>query len=251
METVVAALADQHAELAGLLSSLDEPDWERPSRCEGWTVVDVVLHLAQTDEMAIASVDGRYSEVIDQLTSDLPPAESVDHAVDLLVVSERGQPGTAVRARWRASADTLREMLSSADPRLRVPWVAGEFTVRTLTVTRLAETWIHTGDIAEAFDTAFEPTDRLEHIARLAWRTLPYAFSEADRTLTGPVAFDLRSPGGGRWEFVPDSEPLTTIEGEAAELCLVAARRMNAADTGLRGDGPDAQAVLELVRTYA
>jgi hypothetical protein len=35
------------------------------------------------------------------------------------------------------------------------------------------------------------------------------------------------------------------------ELCLVAARRADPLDTGLRSQGPDAGAVLELVRTYA
>jgi hypothetical protein len=35
------------------------------------------------------------------------------------------------------------------------------------------------------------------------------------------------------------------------ELCLVAARRVDPADTALEAEGPDARAVLELVRTYA
>ena len=46
-------------------------------------------------------------------------------------------------------------------------------------------------------------------------------------------------------------EPATTIEGLGAELCAVAARRVAPSDTSLRGTGPDARAVLELVRTYA
>ena len=53
------ALEEQHAELAGLLEGLDDDGWAAPSRCEGWTVADVVLHLAQTDEMALASAEGR------------------------------------------------------------------------------------------------------------------------------------------------------------------------------------------------
>ena len=50
---------------------------------------------------------------------------------------------------------------------------------------------------------------------------------------------------------MPDATPLTVIRGDAVELCLVAARRVVPEDTALRGEGPDAQAVLELVRTYA
>ncbi len=44
---------------------------------------------------------------------------------------------------------------------------------------------------------------------------------------------------------------MTTVRGEGAELCLVAARRLTPAETSLRAEGPDADAVLELVRTYA
>jgi len=49
METIVTALADQQAELSDLLSPLDEPGWEGPTRCEGWTVADVVLHLLRNE----------------------------------------------------------------------------------------------------------------------------------------------------------------------------------------------------------
>ena len=105
--------------------------------------------------------------------------------------------------------------------------------------------------MAAAFGRVLAPTDRLRHVARLAWRTLPYAFARAGRELTGPVAFELRGPDGGAWDFVPDSLPLTTIRGDGTELCLVAARRVDPRDTRLRGEGPDANAVLELVRTYA
>jgi uncharacterized protein (TIGR03083 family) len=49
---VAAALVAEHAALERLLAQLSEADWTQPTRCEGWTVADVVLHLAQTDEMA-------------------------------------------------------------------------------------------------------------------------------------------------------------------------------------------------------
>ena len=95
------------------------------------------------------------------------------------------------------------------------------------------------------------PTDRIQPVARLAWRTLPYTFARDGRDLHGPVAFDLQAPSGARWYFEPDAAPATVITGPGAELCLVAARRVPAGETSLRGAGPDAAAVLELVRTYA
>ena len=201
--------------------------------------------------MAIGSAQGRFAEAIGELTGGLAPASSVDDGAALMVARDRGQPGLAVRERWQTGADTLRRALTECDPHDRVVWVAGELSARTLATTRLAETWIHTGDVAEALGRTVAPSDRLWHIARLAWRTLPYAFARAGRELAGPVAFELRSPSGEAWDFVPDAEPLTVIRGDAVELCLVAARRVDPADTGLQGEGPDARAVLELVRTYA
>ena len=141
--------------------------------------------------------------------------------------------------------------MATGDPHLRVEWVVGRLSLRTLTTTRLAETWIHTGDVATALDRPLVPTTRLEHIARLAWRTLPYAFTRAGRELHGPVAFLLDGPGGATWSFVPDEPASTTVRGDALELCLVAARRVDPAATALTAEGPDADAVLELVRTYA
>jgi hypothetical protein len=41
------------------------------------------------------------------------------------------------------------------------------------------------------------------------------------------------------------------IRGDALDLCLVAGRRRAPSETGLVAEGPDADGVLELVRTYA
>ncbi|MGH9271125.1 MAG: maleylpyruvate isomerase family mycothiol-dependent enzyme, partial [Ilumatobacteraceae bacterium] len=179
-------------------------------------------------------------------------AGTVDVGAAEMVARERGRPPESVFARWRQGAAVLRETLADGDPHQCVDWVAGQLSMRTLATTRLAECWIHTGDVAGAIGIGQPPTDRLEHIARLAWRTLPYAFGRTGRQLAGPVAFELKAPSGKRWDFVPETAPpLTVIEGAGAELCLVAARRVDPASTALRGRGPDAAAVLELVRTYA
>jgi hypothetical protein len=61
----------------------------------------------------------------------------------------------------------------------------------------------------------------------------------------------LTSPAGTLWDFSPDEPAVTTISGPAADLCAVASRRVPPAATALRGEGPDAEAVLDLVRTYA
>ena len=49
-EDVVEDLAAEEERLAGLLGGLSEEQWATASGCEGWSVADVVLHLAQTEE---------------------------------------------------------------------------------------------------------------------------------------------------------------------------------------------------------
>jgi uncharacterized protein (TIGR03084 family) len=251
MSEILAALETQHSVLAGLLDPLSDADWERPTRCDGWSVADVVLHLAQTDELAQASAEGRLADAVEALAGGPGGQGNVDDGAAAMVSRERGGPNAELLERWRASAAALRAVLAAGDPHRRVDWVAGQLSLRTLTTTRLAECWIHTGDVAGALGVPQIPTDDLEHVARLAWRTLPYAFARDGKALAGPVEFDLRSPSGARWHFVPDGDPVTVITGPGADLCLVAARRVAPDETALRATGPDARAVLELVRTYA
>jgi len=251
MQAILSALAEQHAQLSRLLEPLDATGWRRPTRCDGWDVADVVLHLAQTDELALASVEDRFAEELQVLGGGLDGQGNVDDGAAAIVARERGASDSELLQRWRSTATSLREAFAGADSHRRVRWVSGLLSVHTLATTRLAESWIHTGDVADALGVEQQPTEDLEHIARLAWRTLPYAFERDGRRLSGPVAFDLRSPNGTRWHFVPDGEPLTVIEGSGAELCAVAARRTPPDETSLRGTGPDAEAVLALVRTYA
>lgn len=251
VDPVVSALAQQQAELSEILEGLADDQWGAPTRCEGWDVSDVVLHLCQTNDMATASAEGRFESFFADVADGTGPASTIDEGAAALVAKERGLAPSALFQRWSGSAAAMLAALDSSDMSRRVRWVVGELSLRTLATTRLAETWIHTGDVAGAVGVELAPTERLEPIARLAWRTLPYAFSSAGRKPAGPVAFRLTSPGGLAWEFTPDEPATTTIRGPAVDLCNVAARRVDPASTRLEADGPDGADVLMLVRTYA
>jgi hypothetical protein len=69
--------------------------------------------------------------------------------------------------------------------------------------------------------------------------------------LEGIVMAEGESRRGDRWLFEPAEAAATVVRGTAHELCLVAGQRADAGDTNLTAEGPDADAVLELVRTYA
>ena len=245
-------LEDQQQELTDLLAGRSDADWHLPSACAGWSVGDVVLHLIQTNDMAIASCEHRFDEL---LASPLyRPDESVtslDDAVDLAVRRGRGPSPSELYEQWQAGARHLRSALDAVGPSARVPWVVGTLSAKTLATTRIAETWIHTGDVAHGLGVELAPTDRLRQIARLSWRTLPHAFGRIGLPAPGPVGFDLVGPGGDAWRFGMDDSPATVISGSGVDLVRVASQRVSAADTALVGTGPDADQVLRLVRSWA
>ena len=253
MAAILSALNQQHDELDGLLRDLDEAGWALPSRCPGWSIADVVLHVAQTNEAAVASAEHRpegVTAVFRNAAREVPAGATIDDVVALTVAAERGRSGREVYERWRASAAAQTKALAACEAGTRLPWAVGELSAITLAPTRLAEVWIHTGDVADALGRQQTPGPHLKPIARLAWRTLPYAFARSNQTLSGPVALTLTAPDG-TWEFTPDEPAATTVTGPALDFCLVAARRADPSDTGLTATGPDAAAVLELVRTFA
>jgi uncharacterized protein (TIGR03084 family) len=213
----------------------------------------VVLHLAQTDEMAVASAERRFTEVVAAFgnRSTAPAGATVDDLAGMAVAAERGRPGREVYQRWRTASADLNKALGACEAGTRLPWVAGELSALTLATTRLAESWIHTGDVAAGLGRELIPASRLRPIARLAWRTLPYAYARAGQTLSGPVALALTAPDDTTWEFAPDGPAATTVTGPALDFCLVAARRISPSDTNLVATGPDAASVLDLVRTFA
>ncbi len=254
MAEILGHLAEQADELDGLLAGLDETGWALPSGCSGWTISDVVLHLAQTDEMGTASADGRFTDVAAAFAgaaAKAPTGSTVDDLAGLAVAAERGAPGREIHERWRVASTAQAKALAACEPGDRVTWVAGDLSALTLATTRLAELWIHTGDVAAGLRRDVAPTARLQPIARLAWRTLPYAFGRAGKELSGPVAVELTAPDGSWWVFEPDGPAATTVTGPAEDFCRVAARRVAPGDTALEATGADAELVLELVRTFA
>ena len=63
MSEVFEALREQDQELFSMVTGLPEDQLALPSACEGWSVSDVLLHLAQTNEMAAASASGQLAGV--------------------------------------------------------------------------------------------------------------------------------------------------------------------------------------------
>lgn len=243
MADVFDDLTAEYQQLDAMLTSLTPEQWAHPSGAEGWTVSDVVLHLAQTNEVISEPAAGEATPFLSSAGS------SVDDVVDGMVAAERGSPPADLLARWRRSAFAAADLLRAQPPGTRMPWVRTSLSPRTLATTRIAEHWAHAQDIAVPLGIAYPDTDRLRHIAWLAHRTLPYAFS-VEGLPDAPVHCDLTAPGGARWTFGDPAAP-SRITGPAAEFCRVGARRLTPAQTALTAEGPHAAEALRVLRNYA
>lgn len=236
-------LRAEQERLESVLDALDDDSWASESGAPGWSVADVVLHLAISEELVVATL-----AVGDPTVGLERGASSMDEAMDAMVQAQRAEPA-AVFARWREGRRRALEALSAADPERPVAWAAAPLRPATLATTRLAEHWAHGLDITAPLGIDFDDTQRLRHVAWLAHRSLPYAFA-----LAGLPAAEVRcvliGPGGDPWEFGPEDGP-STLEGPAGEFCRVAARRLRPEDTRLVASGPAGARALALVRTYA
>src|ERR1700746_1891340 len=231
--TIFDDLGAEEERLEKILSGLDEAQWASASAADGWTIADVVLHLAQSEEAAAATAThGTLRGALGTV-----PGDTTDERAD-----------AAVRAK-RAGQAPLAAM-QAADPDLAVQWMVGTIKPATLATTRLAEHWAHGLDIAGPLGADFPDTDRLKHIAWLAHRTLPYALSLAGEQ-AAPVRCELTAPDGAEvWRFgPPDAE--SAISGTAGEFCRVAAQRLDPSRARLEASGPQGVTALRLVRTYA
>jgi uncharacterized protein (TIGR03084 family) len=226
-----------------ILSGLTDEAWLSPSTAAGWTVTDVVLHLAQTEEMVTASATGRGGSVVWR-TADL----SLDQAMDQLVRAQRTAPA-AVFERWRSAHRTARETLRRADPGQLIAWATNPLKPATLATTRLAEHWAHGLDITGGLGIEFADTDRLRHIAWLGHTSLPYAFRFAGQE-PNEVYCELTAPDGSTWRYGPAGAE-STITGPAGAFCRVGAQRLAPDASGLVARGPYGPAALRVLRNYA
>lgn len=236
-------LEAEEDQLEQILSGLNDDDWSRRSGASGWTIADVVLHLAQTEEAVVAATTG---------DSPLPDwgqyGDSVDEVMDTLVRTERGAPEEALR-RWRAARRAALAGLRQADPQRPVPWVVSPLKPQTLATTRLAEHWAHALDVTGPLGIHYPDTARLRHVAWLSHHMLPYAFALAGQP-AHEVYCELVAPDGDVWRL-GSPQAGSAITGPAGTFCRVAAQRLAPEDSGLVTTGPHGDAALRVLRTYA
>jgi uncharacterized protein (TIGR03084 family) len=235
------------AALDRLLSRLVPDDWTTATPAIGWDVRDSVTHLAESNKLARECVTTGQSTLID----DILASGSIDEFEKQHLAHGRSLPGPDVRTWWLSTNAALADALQGTAADTRVPWGPNVMSLPSFTTARLMETWAHGLDCFDALAVMPEDTDRLRHVARLALRALPYAMTVKRAAPPGPVRLELLAPDGVTvWRLGDDDAP-SVVSGSAGDWCRAAVNRDRRGErTRLRGEGPDAAAVIDNVQAY-
>jgi uncharacterized protein (TIGR03084 family) len=247
LDQVLADLTAEGDALDGLVAGLEESGWRTATPAAGWDVATTIVHLAWTDECAIAA--GTDKEAWDALV--LRAMANPEGFVDVEAFEGAQETGAEIYARWAASRPALGVMLRAYPAGQKLPWYGPPMSPTSMATARLMETWAHGLDVHHALGVEPEVTDRIRHIAHLGVRTRDFAF--VSRRLPPPTEefrVDLGAASGEVWSWGP-GDAAQTVTGPAYDFCLLVTQRTHRRDTGLVASGPDADRWLDIAQAFA
>lgn len=209
-EIVVPGLVAEYQALADLVRTLDEGEWQQPTRCEGWAAADVAAH-----------VTGTLTDIVNMRLDGLGTPEVTDRQV----TERRGRTPDEVADELEQSSKLAADILAGFDDAAwESPAPAGVdgtlgFGIETLWY----DTYVHADDIRAAVG---RPSVRAEglrpSISHIAQSLTNQGWPAATLALDGVEEFHV---SGGSDE--------RRITGDALEFVLVATGRRDPATIGL------------------
>ena len=244
--TLVSDLSAERSQLLNLIAQATREEWNSPTPSPDWTVLDQVAHLAFFDEVGALSVGDPPGFALER---ERAVAQADSYDADHLRRVPRDV--SALLEYWKAAAERLRVAALAAPAGGRVPWYGLDMSLASMMSARIMEHWAHGHDVASSLGAPWDPTDRLRHIAHLAFRARPYGYIVRGRPAPQvPVRVRLDAPSGERWVFGPEDAD-ERIAGSAEDFCLVLVRRRHVDDTSLDVTGNAAREWLEIGQAYA
>lgn len=222
-----STLARQGARLRATLAELTDDQWRTPSRCEGWTVQDVIAHLVGTNDFWRLSItmglDGTPSRFLASFDPKATPAQMVD--------AMRSMAPADTLGRFVESNTALCDTLGALDPQ---GWATiaeappGHLPIRLLAHHALWDSWVHERDITLPLGLIpVEESDEILSSLRYAAALSPaFALStEPDRR--GALVLDIADPdarvvvevdGHVHVHDGPAPDGAVLLKGDAVEL---------------------------------
>ncbi len=247
LEQVLADLTAEGDALEAVVAPLDEAGWRTMTPAEGWDIATTIVHLAWTDECAIAAGTdkGAWDDLVLRAIGD--PTGFVDAEA----FAGAKDDAAAILTRWRTARPGLVAMLRAYPAGQKLPWFGPPMSPASMATARFMETWAHALDVYDALGIAAEPTDRIRHVAHLGVRTRDFAFGVHE--LEPPAEefhVTLVAPSGEIWTWGPE-DAAQTVTGSAYDFCLLVTQRRHRDDLDLVATGPDADRWLDIAQAFA
>jgi uncharacterized protein (TIGR03083 family) len=201
-------LLRQRRRLHGALAALTHDEWKRASRCEGWTVQDVVAHLISTNTFwATSIVAGRAGTPTRILAAFDPVATPA-----LLVEPMRSMSPDEVLRQFTETNQSLFDAVESLDDQ---GWRAlgespvGHVSMRLLAHHALWDAWIHERDILLPLGlTPAEENDEISSCLRYVAAVAPVFALISDPRCRGSLLIDATDPAT---RFVVDVDATVSV----------------------------------------
>ncbi|MBA2607436.1 MAG: maleylpyruvate isomerase family mycothiol-dependent enzyme [Actinobacteria bacterium] len=184
----------QRRRLADTLRTLTDEQWASPSRCEGWTVQDVVSHLIGTDGFWIVSfrsgLKGEPTRFLSGFDPVATPAQMVQ-GMQALTPAD-------VLTQFEEKTDALEELLVNVDAS---QWAVlaeappGHLALRVAALHALWDGWVHERDIVIPLGFApVERADEMDLVLRYAVGLSPAFFVATESRKTGALTVSATEP---------------------------------------------------------
>jgi uncharacterized protein (TIGR03083 family) len=214
-----APLVRQRRRLHAALATLTDEQWAVPSRCEGWTVQDVIAHLIGTNAFWQISIQSGVAGSPTKYLVGFDPVATPAQMVEPM----RAMTPSAILAELGASTDALVEVVESLDEQ---GWAAtgespvGHVPIRELAHHALWDSWIHERDVLLPLGiTPVEEVDEvLSSLRYVAALTAALSIPGGDGR-TGSIVLEVTDPDA---RYVLDLEDAVHLhEGAAPDDALV------------------------------
>lgn len=187
-----AAVRRQRERLRDVLRGLTAEQWAAPSRCERWSVKDVVSHLAGTDAFWALTVAAAMRGEPTRLLTGFDPVATPE----LMVEAMRGLSPDEVLAQFEANATTLNDTLESVED-----WSVlgeappGHLALNVTALHALWDAWVHERDIVIPLGlTPAEEPDELVLVLQYAAALSPALSASQGRARRGALAVEAAAP---------------------------------------------------------
>lgn len=247
LDGVLADLAAEGDVLEALVIGLDEAGWRTPTPAAGWDVATQVVHLAWTDEVAVAAATDK--AVWDAYV--LKAIEDPEGYVDAEALAGAQASPVEILERWSIARPALHAALRAYPAGEKLPWFGPPMSPTSMATARFMETWAHSLDVHEALGATYEPTDRIRHVAHLGVRTRNFAHGlHGLQPPAEEFRVELTAPSGDVWEW-GSRDAAQSVRGSAYDFCLRVTQRRHLDDLALVAEGADAQRWLEIAQAFA